>query len=144
MKYLIDTCIISEFTKEHPNRNVCEWFETIDEDSMYISVLTFGELRKGISKLSENSKKKTDLLKWIDALEKRFTGRILDIDMDTAENWGHIQAELEKKGQPMPIIDSLIACTGITHSLIVATRNIKDMERSGVDLINPFNDKSPL
>jgi predicted nucleic acid-binding protein len=58
---------------------------------------------------------------------------------DVAENWGHIQSELEKKGQALPIIDSLIACTGITHSMIVVTRNIKDMERSGVELINPFD-----
>ena len=138
MKYLVDTCVLSELIKDKPDSNVDNWFYSKSEDSLYISVLSFGELRKGTSKLSENSKKKAMLLDWIAGLEERFAGRIVDINLEVAENWGHIQSELEKKGRSLPIIDSLIACTAITHSMIVVTRNTKDMERSGVELINPF------
>ncbi|MCP4178852.1 MAG: type II toxin-antitoxin system VapC family toxin [bacterium] len=139
MKYLIDTCILSELIKNKPDPNVENWFYSQNEDSLYISVISFGELRKGISKLTENSNKKTKLLGWVAGLEKRFCERIIDINLDVAENWGHIQGELEKKGNALPIIDSLIACTAITHSMIAVTRNIKDMARSGVELINPFD-----
>ena len=139
MKFLVDTCVLSELIRDKPDPNVEDWFYSKNEDSLYISVMSFGELRKGTSKLPDTSNKKAKLLDWIAGLEKRFTGRIIDINLDVAENWGHIQSELEKKGQALPIIDSLIACTGITHSMIVVTRNTKDMERSGVELINPFD-----
>ena len=139
MKYLIDTCILSELIKKKPDPNVESWFYSQNEDSLYISVISFGELRKGISKLTDNSNKKVKLLEWVEGLEKRFLGRIIDINLDVAENWGHILGELEKKGKTLPIIDSLIACTAITHSMIAVTRNTKDMTRSGVELINPFD-----
>ena len=139
MKYLIDTCILSELIKKKPDQNVESWFYSQNEDSLYISVISFGELRKGISKLTDNSNKKVKLLDWVGGLEKRFLGRIIDISLDVAENWGHIQGELEKKGKTLPIIDALIACTAITHTMIAVTRNTKDMARSGVELINPFD-----
>ena len=138
MKYLVDTCVLSELIKNKPDPNVDNWFYSKNEDSLYISVLSFGELRNGISKLPNTSNKKAKLLDWIAVLEKRFADRIVDINLEVAENWGHIQSELEKKGEALPIIDSLIASTGITHSMVVVTRSIKDMERSGVELINPF------
>ncbi len=139
MKFLVDTCVLSELIRDKPDPNVEDWFYSKNEDSLYISVLSFGELRKGTSKLPDNSNKKAKLLDWIEGLEIRFVDRIIDINLEVAENWGHIQSELEKQGRALPIIDSLIACTAITHSMIVVTRNTKDMDRSGVELINPFD-----
>ncbi len=137
MKYLIDTCVISELIKPNPNANVENWFFSKVEDSLYISVLTLGELKKGIIKLPE-SKKKTDLAEWFNEIEKRFSERTLNIDKEVAKTWGAVQGKLEKQGEPMPAVDALIACIGITNSMTVVTRNTEDMERSGVSLINPW------
>lgn len=137
MKYLIDTCVISELIKPTPNKNIEKWFFSKKEESLYISVLTFGELKKGISKLTD-SKKKTSLTEWLAEIENRFIERTLDINKEVAETWGLIQGRLEKKGTPMPTIDALIACTAIINSMTVVTRNIKDMTKSGVELINPW------
>ncbi|MEI6056636.1 MAG: type II toxin-antitoxin system VapC family toxin [Lentisphaerota bacterium] len=137
MKYLIDTCVISELIKPMPDANVEKWFYSKKEESLHISVLTFGELKKGISKLTD-SKKKNSLIEWLAEIENRFIERTLDVNKEVAESWGLIQGLLEKKGEPMPTIDALIACTAITNSMAVVTRNTKDMARSGVELINPW------
>ena len=138
MKYLLDTCMISELTKSEPNKKVVEWVLNENETNFYISVLTFGELYKGIEKLPE-SRKKEELGIWVEnELKDRFQNRIIGIDLSISTIWGKIQCMAEKKGRPMPAIDSLIAATGIVHDLIVVTRNVSDMEQSGVKLFNPW------
>lgn len=138
MSYLIDTCCISELVKKRPNSNVVEWFSDQDELSMYVSVITFGELRKGIEKLP-TSKRKNELHLWVkEDLSRRFKNRILNIDLEVANQWGMTLATAEKRGNPLPAMDSLIAATALVHDLSVVTRNTKDMETSGVDLINPW------
>jgi toxin FitB len=138
MSYLIDTCCISELVKKKPNPNVVKWFADRDELSMYLSVITFGELRKGIEKLS-NSKKKKELNRWVkEDLKHRFKNRVLNINMEEMNKWGEILATAEKSGKPLPAIDSLIAATAQVHDLSVVTRNSKDMEGSGVEVINPW------
>jgi len=138
MNYLLDTCLISELAKSEPDEKVVDWVLSENETSFYVSVLTFGELNKGIEKLPE-SKKKEELRIWIeDELKNRFQNRIIGIDMHVSILWGKIQCVAEKKGKPMPAIDSLIAATGIAHALTVVTRNITDMEQSGVKLLNPW------
>jgi len=139
MSYLIDTCCISELVKKKPNPNVVKWFSDRDELSMYLSVITFGELRKGIQKLSD-SKKKKELNRWVkEDLNRRFKNRVLSINMEEVNKWGEILATAEKAGKPLPAIDSLIAATALVHNLSVVTRNTKDMEGSGVEIINPWN-----
>ena len=139
MNYLLDTCLISELAKSEPDKKVVDWVLSEDETSFYVSVLTFGELHKGIEKLPE-SKKKAELRIWIeDELKNRFQNRIVGIDMRVSIVWGKIQCIAEKKGKPMPAIDSLIAATGIAHDFTVVTRNITDMEQSGVKLLNPWS-----
>lgn len=124
--------------KSNPNRNVINWITSCQENSFYLSVLTIGEIQKGISKLSE-SKRKNELQSWIDnELRERFSGRILDINTEVAKVWGKIQGNSEKQGVTIPAIDSLIAATGIFYGLIVVTRNIIDMENTGVSLLNPW------
>lgn len=138
MNYLLDTCVISELIKKKPNPNVVKWISDIEEANLFISVLTMGELQKGIEKLSE-SRKKDKLLKWITHdMKKRFQNKIIDFDLHTAVIWGKIQAKSEMSGQKLPAIDSLIAATGISHDLIVVTRNITDMKSTGAELFNPW------
>lgn len=138
MNYLLDTCVLSELIKKQPNSKVVHWISDIEEENLFISVLTIGELHKGIEKLPE-SRKKNMLHKWVTYdMKKRFENKIIDLDLHTATTWGKIQAKSEMSGQKLPAIDSLIAATGISHDLIVVTRNTKDMESSGVDLVNPW------
>ena len=138
MSFLIDTCCIFELTKKHPDRNVMSWFSSHDETEMYVSVITFGELLKGVEKLTV-SKKKAELKHWINNdLKQRFSNRILDISMTEVKKWGEILAECENKGAPIPAIDAFIAATAQVHDLAVVTRNIKDMQPSGILTVNPW------
>jgi predicted nucleic acid-binding protein len=138
MNYLIDTCCISELVKKKPNPNVLKWFADQDELSMYLSVITFGELRKGIEKLPD-SKKKKELNQWVkEDLYHRFKNRVLNINMGEVNRWGKILATAEKNGKPVPAIDSLIAATAQVHDLSIVTRNTQDMEGSGVEVFNPW------
>jgi len=138
VKYLLDTCVISEVVKRKPHNNVISWLQAQNEDSLYLSVLTFGEIEKGITKALSSTRKKT-LQLWIeDDLKKRFKGRIIPIDLDVAVKWGSIQGASELQGKPMPAIDGLIAVSGLVHNCIVVTRNTSDMEQSSAELLNPW------
>jgi predicted nucleic acid-binding protein len=109
--------------------NVSNWIKKEDESNFFISVLTIGELHKGIEKLPE-SKRKEELHNWVENdLKERFLNKIIDIDMQVAMMWGKIQGMAERAGRPMPAIDSLIAATGIAYHLTVVTRNTSDMRR---------------
>ncbi len=140
MKYLLDTCLISELVKKEPNPAVVSWLDEQDEQKLFLSVLNLGELQKGISKLPDGTKK-SELQAWVALdLVERFTGRILEIDLDTALTWGRLQGEAEQAGDKLPVMDSLIAATAVAHGLIVVTRNVKDIERCGVRVCNPWEE----
>ncbi len=140
MKYLLDTCLISELVKKAPNPAVVSWLDEQDEQKLFLSVLNLGELQKGISKLPDGTKK-SELQAWVALdLVERFTGRILEIDLDTALTWGRLQGEAEQAGDKLPVMDSLIAATAVAHGLIVVTRNVKDIERCGVRVCNPWEE----
>lgn len=138
MKYLLDTCVLSELIKKKPNSNVVSWMVETEESKLFLSVLTFGEIHKRIEKLPE-SKKREKLHNWVNfELRERFENRIINIDLQVATTWGKIQAFSESAGKAMPTLDSQIAATGITHSLTVVTRNTSDMKISGATLYNPW------
>jgi predicted nucleic acid-binding protein len=138
MRYLLDTCVISELIKKNPSPKVTGWVSKNQENSLVISVLTFGEIHKGIEKLPQ-SKKKEKLHAWVNYdLQERFKNRIIDFDLQVATTWGKVQALSESVGRGMPTIDGQIAATGICYDLIVVTRNTSDMEASGVSLLNPW------
>ena len=138
MRYLLDTCVISEIVKSKPNKNVISWLEKQDESSLFLSVLTFGEIEKGIEKAPDKIRKKK-LRLWVEEnLKQRFEGRVLSIDLETATQWGILQGKSEKSGKPMPAIDSLIAVSGLINNCIVVTRNTSDMEQSTVELFDPW------
>ena len=138
MKYLLDTCIISELSKKTPNNKVIRWIKDKHETDLFMSVLTLGAIQKGITKL-EDSKKKRELVEWIESdLPQRFEKRILPVTDYVSRKWGEIQGLAEQQGNKMPVIDSLIAATGLTYNLEVITRNTEDMKASGVQLFNPW------
>jgi len=138
VKYLLDTCLISELVKKEPDMAVVNWLDEQDEQKLFLSVLNLGELQKGISKLPDGAKK-DELQAWVAfELVERFTGRILEIDLETALYWGRLQGETEKAGEKLPLMDSLIAASAAAHGLIVVTRNVRDIERCGVKVCNPW------
>jgi toxin FitB len=139
LKYLLDTCLVSELVRKAPDPGVVEWMNDCDEEAAYLSVITVGEIQKGISKL-EQVKKRTALQKWLDSeLRVRFRDRLLPITEEVAQNWGLLLGEAESKGVSVPAIDALIAATAMTHNLIVVTRNDRDILRAGARVFNPWN-----
>ncbi len=139
MNYLLDTCVISELVKPKPDLRVTQWVRSLDEENLFLSVITIGEIQKGISKLPDGRKKKHQLQNWLsNELQERFKERILEITIGTARVWGQVLGACEKKGVTLPAIDSLIASQGIFHKMTIVTRNISDMEPSGVPLFNPW------
>lgn len=141
MSYLIDTCCIFELVKPNPEDKVIQWFSEHNELDLYLSVITFGELRKSIEKLS-SSKRKRRLNHWINEdLLHRFKNRALDVTLTEVNQWGKVLAKAEQKGTPLLAIDALIAATAIVHDFAVVTRNTKNMKASGVELINPWKDE---
>jgi predicted nucleic acid-binding protein len=134
--YLLDTCALSEFTKPRPSAAVDSWFAQRPEGADFVSVLTLGELERGITKLA-SSKRRAGLERWFGDLRERFKGRILLVDEPVALEWGRITARAELAGTPVPSIDALIAATAIVHGLAVVTRNTSDIARTGAPVIDP-------
>jgi predicted nucleic acid-binding protein len=138
MKYLLDTCLISELIKPKPSEKVIHWVGQAHELSLYLSVITLGEIFKGITKLSDLNRKET-LKKWVQVdLKHRFEGRILSIDSFIMEKWGTFLGENAKKGINLPVIDALIASTALVHTLILVTRNVKDFSPFPIQVLNPW------
>ena len=135
MNYLLDTCLLSEFMKPQENRGVINWFKAQDDETLYISVLAIGEIRKGIKKLGA-TKRSDELRTWLDSVVFRFDSRILAFDISMANRWGDLIANLESKGRPMPVIDSLMAATALEHNLTIVTRNEDDFEPTGAKVLN--------
>ena len=137
MKYLIDTCVISEIVKPFPEKVGMDWLNTVPSERLFLSVVTIGEIRKGISRLA-NSKRKTELAEWLNTLLDDYKDRILSIDLNVAETWGEMQAVAENKGFPTSTIDGLIAAIARVNGLILVTRNESDFEECGISIFNPW------
>ena len=137
MPYLIDTCALSEFTKPKPAPSVDRWFAATPDDTTFVSVLTLGELEKGIHRLT-SSRRRSSLERWLSGLRDRFEGRILEVDEACALEWGRISARCEAAGKPIPVIDALLGATAIVHGLGIVTRNTSDIARAGAPIIDPW------
>ncbi len=134
MPYLIDTCVISELRKAACNAGVIRWVENVQPEEIYLSVLTLGEIRRGIElRRAKDPKAARALERWLVGLESHYGERILPISAAVADRWGRLSLN-----QPLPATDGLIAATGIEHKLTVVTRNVADFVRSGVSVVNPF------
>jgi tRNA(fMet)-specific endonuclease VapC len=138
VKYLLDTCVISELVAKKPNLSVLKWIDSIDPDSAYLSVITIGEIKKGIEKLPD-SQRRTNLHAWLtEDLFARFSGRIFPIDTDVVLVWGQLAGSLESEGKKMGAIDSLIAASAIYYRCSLVTRNEADFKHIGISIINPW------
>jgi predicted nucleic acid-binding protein len=138
VKTLLDTCILAELQNPQGNEKVKEVVKRLEDESLYISVLTVGEIAKGISLLG-SSKKKQSLIEWLANLEIQFSNRILPIEVEIARLWGDLTASRQKTGIVIPAIDGLIAATALRHNMRVMTRNTKHFQASGAAVIDPFN-----
>lgn len=135
MSYLVDTNVLSELRRKTPEPAVARWFADRPASTLYLSVLTLGELRKGIERLAEPARRLA-LLDWLETeLPAFFAGRLLALDAAVADRWGHLQA---RAGRPLPAIDSLLAATAQQHGLILVTRNVRDVVDLGVQVLDPW------
>ncbi len=138
MSWLLDTCVICEPTRPRPSPRVLAWLAEQPEESLHLSVLTLGEIRKGAALLPAGPKRKT-LERWLEHdLRDRFSGRILDVDPDIADRWGRMIASRETKGRPLPTLDSLIAATALSRGLVLVTRHTPGFAATGAELHDPW------
>ncbi|MCD6680237.1 MAG: type II toxin-antitoxin system VapC family toxin [Burkholderiaceae bacterium] len=135
MSYLVDTNVLSELRRKSPDRNVVEWFEQRPAHLLFVSVLTLGEIRKGVECVTER-RLRARLNDWLASeLPAFFSGRVLDVDDRVADRWGRLLGGLQR---PVPAIDSLLAATAATHALGVVTRNVRDFDFYGIEVIDPW------
>lgn len=139
MSFLLDTNVISEPKQKQPNQPVLKWLDAQDESKLFLSVLTIGEIKKGIARL-DSSRKKVALEKWLEQMRVRFSPRILPLSEKTFLVWGKMSAEFERKGILRPAFDSLLEATALEHDLIFVTRNVKNFSDSSVTIFNPWED----
>lgn len=135
MSYLIDTNVLSELRRRDPDVNVVRWTADRPATTLYLSVLTLGELRKGVEGLPEGQRKRR-LLDWLEVeLPAFFAGRILPVDATVADRWGRLLAQA---GRPLPAIDSLLAATALAHGLTLVTRNLWDFQHPDLTVLDPW------
>ncbi len=138
MKYLLDTCVISEVVRPEPATVVLQWLNAHHEGDLHLSVVTLAEIQKGIHKLADTHRQQR-LQDWLENdLRQRFAGRILPIDDETALLAGQLQGQAERQGQRLPVMDCFIAAAAIAHHQVVVTRNVADLERCSATVINPW------
>jgi predicted nucleic acid-binding protein len=138
VSYLLDTNVVSECTKPRPNPGVIEWLSQVAEDDVFLSVVTFAELRHGIERLPAGRRRRR-LDEWLRGeLALRFEGRIVLIDGAIADEWGRLVVRQEARGRPIAAIDGLIAATAQVHALTLVTRNAADFQISVKAVLNPW------
>jgi tRNA(fMet)-specific endonuclease VapC len=136
--YLIDTNVISELIRDRPNSEVTRWLASAAPDTLYLSVITLGELAHGVSRLSPSARR-ARLEKWLTTTIEQFAGRLLEFGERHAVCWGRLRADVEKCGRPRSIIDLQIAAVAQVAELVVVTRNVVDFDGLGLNLVNPWS-----
>jgi len=137
--YLVDTNIPSELTRETPDARVAAFLKSAGKESVFLSVMTIGEICKGIDLLPV-SQKRSGLQIWLDVeVRSWFAGRILPVTESIAERWGHLAATAKQRGIAVAVVDGVIAATALEHGLTLVTRNVKDFASLGVVLLNPWD-----
>ncbi len=134
MSYLLDTNVLSELRKPKGNTRVKTWFEQVEGNGLFLSVLVVGEIRQGIERLKPRDPEQAQVYElWLTTLKRDYRERVLTVSRDVAETWGRLNA-----AQTLPVIDGLLAATALVHDLTLVTRNVTDVARTGVSLLNPF------
>ena len=137
MRVLLDTCALSELRRPQPNDAVLRAIDALASEDLFVSVLSIGEIAKGIAVLKE-SKNRRALQSWLQTLERHYADRLLPIDLETSRIWGELTTAAQKMGRTIPASDGLIAATARRHGLHIMTRNIGDFEPAGVLVLNPW------
>jgi toxin FitB len=136
--FLLDTNIPSELTRPDPQQSVADWLDNADDERLFLSVISLGEILKGITILP-TSKRRTQLERWLEGtLRPWFGDRILPVNETVAERWGVLSGQCKVKGRPLKVADGLIAATALTNDLALVTRNVSDFEGLGVTIVNPW------
>ena len=138
MKYLLDTCVLSEFVKPAPNIAVLAWVDSRTDNDLYVAAMTLAELQRDVAKLPV-SQRKSKLSVWLDHLKESFGDRVLPFTGDTASYWGEMCAKVEAVGKTMAAFDSIIAVTAVEHGLALVTRNVHDFMAAPLVLVNPWD-----
>jgi predicted nucleic acid-binding protein len=138
MKFLVDTNVVSEWVKLRPDSGVVDWMTEVDEDRVFISVISMAELRRGIERMPDGNRR-SRLDEWLrEELPQRFERRVLLVDHAVAEAWGRIVARCEMAGRPISTMDGFIAATAEVHDMALVTRNVSDFEFSVREVVNPW------
>jgi predicted nucleic acid-binding protein len=136
--FLLDTNCISEITRVQPEPRVLQWLKVADERLLHLSVLTLGEIRKGIAGLPQSARR-SQLESWLEVdLQARFSGRVVPISAAIADRWGILAAESRRKGKPLAVIDGLLAATALQFNLTIVSRNVDDFAQTRVSVLNPW------
>lgn len=135
MSFLLDTNVLAELRKPRPRASVAAWFESVDGLQLYLSVLTIGEIQQGVARLRRRDPRQAAVFDaWLGTLRRDFADRLLPVDEAVALAWGGLSA-----GDPLPVIDGLLAATAQVHGLTMVTHNVGDFERTGVPVLDPFS-----
>jgi toxin FitB len=137
VKFLLDTCFFSELIKPSPNPSVARWVAEQQAHTLFVSSITLAELERGVVRLA-SSRRKDELTRWLEQLKQDFEERILPFSRGEAETWAAVTTTCERQGRPLSALDSLIAATALANQCSLVTRNVRDFEATGVELICPW------
>lgn len=140
MRYLLDTCVLSEMIKSAPEASVIQWFQARKPHELFISAMTWGELQRGVARLPQ-SKRRSELTLWLEQLETGFEDRILAFDQQASEVWAQMTVLAEAQGKSMAAFDSIIAATARACECKLVTRNVRDFAHADIDVFNPWQDQ---
>jgi len=141
MKYLLDTCVLSELMKPVPNGNVVRWLSCLSPEDVYISVFTIAEIRRGIARMVPSQRRDKLGCLFDDEIMPRYRQQIVTWNVTSAETWARIFAESEREGRRPSVFDSQIAATALSHGMTMVTRNVGDFQFEGLSVINPFEEQ---
>ena len=139
MKFLLDTCFLSELVKPVPEPAVLKWMEQREDQTLFVSAMTFAELQRGVERLAE-SRRRAELTSWLAQLEVNFSNRVLPFTLSTSRYWATMCAQAEAAGRSIAAFDSIIAASALEHGLALVTRNVRDFSHAPILLVNPWTD----